>query len=339
MVSAIYDAQAIIMDDLGSNSRERPQQYGTCQGCPLSPFLFTIVMTTLLADAHAELHRRIGPQAATHLVRDLVYADDTLLIDSDSSVVQELMRCIEGCGSQYGLSFNWGKLELMKVRTNDDIYNNAGVPIANKSSIVYLGTSLSADGRIGSELSRRLGAATQDFKVLHSIWSHARMSRRRKIQIFNACIVSKLLYSLFAACLNKAERQRLDAFQNRCLRRICRIPHAYYSRVSNAAVLNVAGQDKLSTHLARRQLVFMGQLARRPGSDPVRRSVFEPGTLDLRKLAGARRRGRPRQTWGHLVWKNALEVAGSHARLADYFRQDGGAAREWERAVKAWPHC
>ena len=25
--------------------------------------------------------------------------------------------------------------------------------------------------------------------------------------------------------------------------------------------------------------------------------------------------------------------------LSDYFRQDGGAAREWERAVKAWPHC
>eukprot|EP00959_Pyramimonas_sp_CCMP1952_P176409 3686463-Pyramimonas_sp.AAC.1 len=178
MVSAIYERRAFIVADFGSNSHERPQHYGICQGCPLSPFLFTIVMTTLLADSHAELHRRVGPQTATQLVRDLVYADDTLLIDSDSLVVQELMNCIEGCGAHYGLSFNWGKLELMKVRANGDIYNNAGEPIASKSSIIYLGTSLSADGRIGSELSRRLGAATQDFKVLHSIRSHARMSRR-----------------------------------------------------------------------------------------------------------------------------------------------------------------
>jgi len=49
-----------------------------------------------------------------------VYADDTLLIDSDPALVQELMRCIEECGGHYGLQFNWGKLELMKVKTEAD---------------------------------------------------------------------------------------------------------------------------------------------------------------------------------------------------------------------------
>ena len=146
-------------------------------------------------------------------------------------------------------------------------------------------------------------------------------------------------YVVFAACLNKAERKRLDSFQNRCLRRICRIPAAYISRVSNATVLHVTGQSKLSDSLARRQMIYMGQLARRPSADPVRSSVFELNTLDLRKAVGPRRRGRPRQTWGHLVWNNCLKVAGSPERLAAYFHPEGGTAYAWEQAVKKWAGC
>ena len=108
---------------------------------------------------------------------------------------------------------------------------------------------------------------------------------------------------------------------------------------SNVTVLQMAGEEKLSVRLARRQMLFMAQLARRPGSDPVRCRVFEPGTLELRKPAGRRQRGRPRETWGHLVLRNCLEVAGSRGRLADYFRPAGGAVRDWELAVTAWSGC
>eukprot|EP00959_Pyramimonas_sp_CCMP1952_P152583 3192757-Pyramimonas_sp.AAC.1 len=94
----------------------------------------------------------------------------------------------------------------MKVRTEDGVTDNAGDPIVNKQSLVYLGTTLSADGRCASELSRRLGAAMQDFKILHAIWSHASLTRDQKIHIFNVCVVSKLMCALFAACLNQAER-------------------------------------------------------------------------------------------------------------------------------------
>ena len=121
------------------------------------------------------------------------------------------------------------------------------------------------------------------------------------MKIFNACVVSKLMYVLFAACLNKAERRRLDSFQNRCLRRIFRIQPSFFSRVSNATVLSISNQSKLSDCLTRRQMVFMGQLARRPGTDPVRASVFEPDSLVVRRAEGPRKRGRPRQTRGKLV--------------------------------------
>ena len=259
----------------------------------MSPFLFTIVMTTLLQDAHAKLLERLPDAPAAHFVRELVYADDTLLLDANPDVVQELMSCVEECGKQYGLSLNWSKVEMMRVRSNAHVVNSVGEIVREKEALVYLGTQLSSDGRCGSELSRRIGAAKQDFKVLDSIWSHATLSRHRKVKIFKACVVSKLCYCIFAACLNKSERKRLDGFQARCLRKIYRIQPSYYSRVSNSAVLSIAGERPLSEAIAKQQMVFLGKLARRPGNDPVRSSVLQPGGIELQTPTGTRKRGRP----------------------------------------------
>eukprot|EP00959_Pyramimonas_sp_CCMP1952_P098405 2057072-Pyramimonas_sp.AAC.1 len=63
-------------------------------------------MTVLLAGAHRLLENRI-PNLPGGAARDLVYADDTLLADSDPAIIEEIMRCIEECGRQYGLAFNW----------------------------------------------------------------------------------------------------------------------------------------------------------------------------------------------------------------------------------------
>eukprot|EP00959_Pyramimonas_sp_CCMP1952_P161994 3387101-Pyramimonas_sp.AAC.1 len=60
----------------------------------------------------------------------------------------------------------------MRVRSAAHVINSEGVSVKEKSSLIYLGTQLSADGRSGVELSQRLGAARQDFNVLGAIWSH-----------------------------------------------------------------------------------------------------------------------------------------------------------------------
>eukprot|EP00959_Pyramimonas_sp_CCMP1952_P023660 497308-Pyramimonas_sp.AAC.1 len=59
MVDAIYSARTSVVSDFGVSSAERDQSFGICRGCPLSPFLCTIVMATLMADVHKELRRRL----------------------------------------------------------------------------------------------------------------------------------------------------------------------------------------------------------------------------------------------------------------------------------------
>ena len=90
--------------------------------------------------------------------------------------------------------------------------------------MVYLGGILSGDGRVESELGRRIGLAQADFNALKRVWNHASLSKQKKFRIFDACIQSKLHYGLHPAWLNTAARRRIDGFQARCLRRVLGIP-------------------------------------------------------------------------------------------------------------------
>ena len=318
IVSAIYEDRRFTVRDSGRESASKEQKVGVSQGCPLSPFLFSILMTILMHDARKKLEEQGWQLSQELLCHELLYADDTLIIDSDKDVVHAYMMAISEIGKSLGLSLNWSKVELLPLKTDCDIRTPSGQPIKKKSSIKYLGSTLAADGLIHNELARRLGCATADFKVLQRLWNHSTLSVKKKLQIFDACVISKLTYGLHVAWLNKAERRRLDGFHCRCLRSIMKIPMAFYSRVSNVEVLRRAQTRPVTTVLLERQLLYLHRLANLPGDSQLRRSVFRPGSFELQRPAGVRRVGRPRTNWADAVWAAALEAAGSEQALVSF---------------------
>ena len=171
---------------------------------------------------------------------------------------------------------------------------------------MYLGASLSADGRVDSEVARRIGAARADFRALQRVWAHASLAVKDKVRIYDACVVSSLTYGLQTAWLSVAARRRLDGFHAKCSRRICNILPSFISRVPNAEVLARAGCSmKLSTRIRVQQLVLAGRCAAAPVGTPMRealqQSVGRPGR---RNRGRPRRHGRPtssQRLWQWLV--------------------------------------
>ena len=335
MVQAIYCHRRFIVKDASSRSDWHEQRFGISQGCPLSPFLFVVLMTVLLEDAKSDLASQGIILGRECLVNELVYADDTLIVDTDPTAAEHFMNAVGRAGGQYGLSFNWSKLEALPVCMDAMVHKPDMSLVLTKTNIIYLGSALSADGRIAAELGRRIGMAKADFNTLQKVWAHSTLSQRAKIRIFDACVVSKLTYGLQTACLSKAERRRLDGFHCRCLRRILRIPHAYVSRVSNNTVFERAHRKPLSTRLLQAQLLFLGQLARREGDDPVRRCIFQGGGFQMLPSL-TRKRGRPRATWIDETMKAANVIAGSAEKLSDYFAPSAQACRAWKGAVSRY---
>lgn len=310
MVRGIYTNRCFTVRDSGYTSSTHPQQFGILQGCPLSPFLFSILMTVLVHDAKRELAQKRPDHTSMWKLDEILYADDTLLVGSDVETLQIYMDCICRRGHTYGLSFNASKLESLFMNCDGELFNERGDSIPHKDNLKYLGALLCADGRSASEISRRIGAAKSEFELLKQCWQHAPLSTARKMKLYSSLVLSKLLYGLESMVLSSSDARRINGFHAACCRKVSRISPAYVSRVSNKFVLDELGARPLTTLILSRLLKNLGALARREDDDPARSLIFQPGTLDLVE-PGRRRQGRPRKSWKHDVFRHAVAAAGT----------------------------
>jgi hypothetical protein len=221
------------------------------------------------------------------------------------------------------------KTQLLSVNGPCRLSLRSGEDVASKDRMVYLGGLLHSDGRAEHELSRRIGLARADFRKLARVWRPAGLSTARKLEIFDACIMSVLRYGLEAAWVNAAGRRRLDGFHARCLREILRIPPSFVSRVSNDTVYKRAQRQKFSSTLLHHQLIFSGKIAAGP-HDGLRAMLLEEGSVMQAALPGPRRRGRPRDTWIQKMLLHASQAAGGQAALADTLLENYSEER-WKR--------
>ena len=236
------------------------------------------------------------------VTRDVLYTDDTLLVLRHPSNVQAILNKIVSEGARYGLEMNWDKTVQMQVSTCGAVTRPCGAAIKCVREAVYLGGLITCDGRATREISRRLGESSRTFDQLQQVWKHAAITTRRKIEIYKYCVVAKLLYSLDSLWLVQVDRRRLDAFHCRCLRRMLRIPHAYYSRVSNHDVLARAMEGKLSDALLKCQVRRYCQIQSLAAGSLVKRVVCNDHGAPI-AWASRRCRGRSRQRWASEVFK------------------------------------
>ena len=96
------------------------------------------------------------------------------------------------------------------------------------------------------------------------------------------------MYGCESWTMKKAERQRIDAFELWCWRRLLRVP--WTARRSNLSILKeISPGCSLEGLMLKLKLQYFGSLMRRADS-------FEK-TLMLGKIEGRRRRGRQRMRW------------------------------------------
>ena len=160
-------------------------------------------------------------------MHELLYVDDTLLIETEGGKAQQYMAAVTRAGQSYGLQLNWNKVEVLPAGCSTHITGDSGQEIKQQQRMVYLGSVLCADGSSGSKVSRRIGAARDELDKLSRVWKHAGISMARKLRIFEACIMSKLLYNLHSLCLSHVELRRLDAFHVKCLRKVMKIQPSF----------------------------------------------------------------------------------------------------------------
>ena len=310
MVSAIYSDRSFSISDCGITSTSRPQQAGIAQGCPLSPYLFIIVLSVIFSDVDSksgnnpERFLRGNPKH----VFDISYADDTFLAGSESKPVQDYLHHLIEAAGKYGLEPNWSKTLHMQVGHEENILNPSGNVIETATQAQYLGSLLTTTGSSAMAVGKRIGEATGIFNSLCTVWKHTSIPKHRKLEVYTSCVLSKLLFSLECETMRQTDKRRLNAFHCRCLRRIMKIPPSWISHVLNNVVLTAAGSTPLADKLLFQQLVLFGKIAKLPNNDFLRQLSFEPYTVNPSRCI-FRRRGRPRLSWQSVLLGHAVNIS------------------------------
>ena len=109
-----------------------------------------------------------------------------------------------------------------------------------------------------------------------------------KVRLVKAMVIPVVMYGCDSWTVKKAERQRIDAFELWCWRRLLRVP--WTARGSNQSTLKEINPGcSLEGLMLKLKLQYFGHLMRRTDS-------FEKTPM-LRKIEGRGRRGQQRMRW------------------------------------------
>ena len=150
VVAALVKNPRFTVSMQGDDSDPREQETGIRQGCTLSPFLFTLIMSAIMQDVETGV-RADHPMATTPImtVMDLEYADDTVLLARTAELAELLLVRTEGEARRYGLRLNMLKTCRLAYNSEQVVRFEDGTQVPRVSKALYLGTLMHQDGDPG----------------------------------------------------------------------------------------------------------------------------------------------------------------------------------------------
>ena len=150
------------------------------------------------------------------------------------------------------------------------------------TDVIFLGSKISADGDRSHEIKRRLILGRKVMTNLDSILKSRDITLPTKVCLVRAMVFPVVMHGCENWTTKKAERLRIDAFEQWCWRRLLRVP--WTAKRSNQSILKeISPKHSLEGLMLRLKLQHFGHLMGRADS-------FEK-TLMLAKIEGGRRRG------------------------------------------------
>ena len=103
------------------------------------------------------------------------------------------------------------------------------------TDFVFWGSTITADGDCSHEIKRYLLLGRKSMTNLDSILKSRDITSPTKVRLVKAIVFPVAMYGC-ESLANKAEHQKIDAFELWCWRRLLRVP--WTARRSNQSILN-----------------------------------------------------------------------------------------------------
>ena len=161
-----------------------------------------------------------------------------------------------------GLRLNVAKTKLMIIGEDQptDPLMVDGKEVEKITQFNFLGALITVDGSCNHEVRRRLTMARSAMANLSKIWTDRGVTIATKTRLVQALVFPIATYACESWSLNKADYNRISAFELWCWRKMLKIP--WTAKRSNDSVLQEVGvknrllsfiNSQALLHIARRQ--------------------------------------------------------------------------------------
>uniref|UniRef100_A0AC11DEJ9 Uncharacterized protein n=3 Tax=Ovis aries TaxID=9940 RepID=A0AC11DEJ9_SHEEP len=176
-----------------------------------------------------------GIKIAGRNINNLRYADDTTLMAESEEELKSLLMKVKEESEKVGLKLNIQKTKIM-ASGPITLWQIDGQTV---ETVMFLGSKITADFDFSHEIKRHLLLGRKVMTNLDSIFKSRDITLPTKVRLVKAMVFPVVMYGYESWTVKKAERQRIDAFELWCWRRLLRVP--WTARRSNQSILNEVG--------------------------------------------------------------------------------------------------
>ena len=215
-------------------------------------------------------------------INNLRYTDDTTLMAESEEELKSLLMKVKEESEKVVLKLTIQKTKIMASGPITS-WQTDGETV---SDLIFLASKITEDGECSHEIQTLLGRKVMT--NLDSIFKSRDITQPTKVHLVKGMVFPVVMYGYESWTVKKAERQRIDAFELWCWRRLLRVH--WTSRRSNQSILKeISPGCSLEGLMLNLKLQYFGHLMRRADS-------LEK-TLMLGKIEGRRIRGWQRMRW------------------------------------------
>ena len=152
-------------------------------------------------------------------INNLRYADDTTLMAEREEELRSLLMKVKEEREKVGLKLNIQKTKIM-VSNPISSWQIDGKTVEAVADFIFWGSKITADGDCSHEIIRRLFLGRKVMTNLDSILKSRDITFSTKVRLVEAMVFPVVMYGRESGTINKAEHQRIDAFELWCWRRL-----------------------------------------------------------------------------------------------------------------------
>ena len=156
-------------------------------------------------------------------INNLRYAVDTTLMAESEEGLKSLLMKVKEESEKVGLKLNIQKTKIMASSpiTSWQIDEEAVETVVD---FIFLGSKITADDDCSHEIKRHLLLGRKVMNNLDSILKSRDITLPTKVHLVKAMVFLVVMYGCESWTIKKAKRQRIDAFELWCWRRLLKVP-------------------------------------------------------------------------------------------------------------------